>query len=667
MEMTNCMEFTVFPSIQSPRDGQRVRAHPKDVICAHVYSASLFSDNWRRGASFESISMLILDFDNKPGAAASMTLPEAVAAFKEYQHVIAPTKSHGKDGIDRFRVVLYLSSPITDAATYYATWYACAAKWPAVDQACKDTARGFYPSTGIESWSDSGELIEVVAPAAVVTPMRAPSDVETGKKGKLARSTLEILAGNMSEVAAKAGGRKVALYKAARDMHQNNYSLDEAIEKFDGNVDGLEEEEFLDAINGAYGKAPKHEPRGMDSDAAATALQALIMRSKLVVSLADPTVTTLVDLTKGETHQYHRDSIRQTLTKDNYATFSGSSVLFAEFRYDPRKLAAIHATPEGIPVYNTYVPPEWKRDAFFFARPLPESDKLPGIYQDFVNHLTGGKQESTDYILDWLSVSLTSRNRTLLTAIGAQGIGKGVLGHIMEKLHGSRNFVTVRDEVFKAKFNAPLKDKTLVYVDEADLRTKESQDRMKAVVNDTLEIEEKGKDSIQSQNYASFYLSSNTFDAVKIDSDDRRFSIVDLTDTKLKDTPLFGHIQALQAPANIRELAGYLLNREVTRNMVEPFRSERFEEVKEAGLSEWENWVIENWLPMNAGRRVPVADLQNAIKAISRFVPGRRKLQELANKYPDKMQMKKTATGMDVLAAGEIKNVVQFQAKVIKD
>src|SRR6185437_15064174 len=114
---------------------------------------------------------------------------------------------------------------------------------------------------------------------------------------------------------------------------------------------------------------------------------------------------------------------------------------------------------------------------------------------------------------------------TLLCTIGAQGIGKGVFGSILEALHGEANAVKVRDQVFKGQFNAPLANKTLVYVDEIALTTKEAHDRIKDVVNQKVEIESKGKDPVQLKNYASFYLSSNSFDAIKLEAGDRRYSI----------------------------------------------------------------------------------------------------------------------------------------------
>jgi hypothetical protein len=71
--------------------------------------------------------------------------------------------------------------------------------------------------------------------------------------------------------------------------------------------------------------------------------------------------------------------------------------------------------------------------------------------------------------------------------------------------------------------------------------------------------------------------------------------------------------------------------------MISVFTSPRLEEVKEAGLAEWEAWVIFDWCPYKRGKTLTIRDFQQAIK--DRFPmlshPGRTKLQILSKKYPD--------------------------------
>lgn len=642
------MELSIFPN--SLNVAERVSVTElAPLITSVTYSGSLFRDDKRSIANFESASLIILDYDNKPDQ-AQLTLQEAREAFAPYRHIIAPTRSHLKDGkTHKFRVVLFLSSPITDSATYYATWYSVAARFPGVDPSTKDPARMWYASASIFSVNDSGALVEPVAPAPtpVVTHTAAPSDPSI--KGKLSRRTMEILAGLMG-ASPKEGGRKLAIYKAARDLHQNNYTLDEAFEMLEGKAGGLEDEDFRDAIEGAYRKEPKHEPRDNGS---AAGLVEFLSKAKLIVNIADPTVTTVVDLERGIVRDVHQDTIRKVLPKDALQLFLAGSVVHAEYVYNPRQPGPLRKDALGIDIYNTYVPPEWKREHFFFGHKLAAADAVPALYEEYFTHLTGGDSASKDYLLDWLATSLTSRNYTMLTAIGAQGIGKGILGAILEGLHGSRNFHEGRDQVFKSHFNAQILNKTLVYVDEVDLRTKDSQDRMKAMVNDHIEIERKGHDAVYVRNYASFYLSSNTYDAIRMDHDDRRFSIIQLTDTSILQTSLEGRLAELTDPGNIQQLGLYLAGRNVTRAMNRPFKSARTEEVKEASLADWESWLVHEWAEENAGGKALIRDLQDRMVADLKLrgTPGRRRVAELALKYPNILEVKKSGKGSWVLVS----------------
>src|SRR5687767_274132 len=73
-----------------------------DLILRYPYSLGTFKDNYRKKENFIETRAIGLDFD------AGVTLEEATEMFKDYMHIIAPTRSHRveKNGVvaDRFRV-----------------------------------------------------------------------------------------------------------------------------------------------------------------------------------------------------------------------------------------------------------------------------------------------------------------------------------------------------------------------------------------------------------------------------------------------------------------------------------------------------------------------------------------------------------------------------------
>lgn len=234
----------------------------KKYILKVPYSFGVFKDNHRKKDNFIKADFLGLDFDE------DVTLAEAEELFKEYMYIIAPTRSHQKEKngkvCDRFRVILILSSPITDNDTFEATWHSLYEKYPKIDKACKDSSRQFYPSLSIYKINPEGKRVDPVAPAP--KPEKKPVDTTTllsGDRGKLGRDTLELLT-----VGASNGGRNHAVYKAAKDFQQNLFSFEEAhniiLRALDANgtiASDFQESEVVAAIESAYNREPKHEPR----------------------------------------------------------------------------------------------------------------------------------------------------------------------------------------------------------------------------------------------------------------------------------------------------------------------------------------------------------------------------------------------------------------------
>jgi hypothetical protein len=578
------------------------------------------------------------------------TIDEARAQFADYAHVIATTRSHQKEknGVvcDRFRVVLLLPQAVSNDSDFKRYWFAAYAKWPFIDPACKDAARFFFPCTEVVSLKEDGLLFSesIQLNAKGIQRTQVSRRQETGERGELNKKTLIFIAtGKLTH-----GNWHNTRNAAIRDCKDNLYTMEEAMDtlhpatkKHAGDWDETDIKHFEDLYEN---RPSRYGPRGLDDPN--NALREIILRSKYIVNMADPEETVLFDSTTGIAHALAPSVLAQVLGKAEMALYSSQSFVTAKFVYDRFKMAPMFKEAStNLTLYNTYVPPEWQRAHFYFGADLPAgSGQLPAVYDEFLTHLTDGHADSKEYILDWLTTALRGRNYTILAALGEEGIGKGILGSIMCELFGRANFAKVRDEVFKNRFNGQLRNRALVYVDEVKIETKEELNRLKDVVNDSIEVERKGKDAEQLANQASFYLSANDLDAIPLSSGDRRFSIIQLTEQKLAGTSLVHRLNPLTEPDNITQLAGYLAARTVTRNMFFPFVSARTEEVKEAGLTDWESQVLFEWTAKNVGKSINVRELQSYIRDEVfngyRSAPGRRRIEGLCKKYPNYLRFK---------------------------
>ena len=136
-----------------------------------------------------------------------------------------------------------------------------------------------------------------------------------------------------------------------------------------------------------------------------------------------------------------------------------SQIYPAQFTYNPMEATRLYR--QGLDwYYNTYQPPIWYENVFYSKGNIEVSkrEELPLLYKQFFLHLVKDHEDSYLYVLSWLSNAMKYRNYCVLTAIGNQGIGKGVLGEIMRLLIGEKNFHTSDTRLITKDFNKQFKN-----------------------------------------------------------------------------------------------------------------------------------------------------------------------------------------------------------------
>lgn len=332
---------------------------------------------------------------------------------------------------------------------------------------------------------------------------------------------------------------------------------------------------------------------------------------------------------------YNISAFQRILTRRDWIEYMNKYSELHEFVYEPRQQRF------GVNYFNLYRLSKWRKNTKL------QLNEIPKVYRNFFLHLVNNDIGSYHYLLDWLANSLHRKNFTILCAIGDEGIGKGTLAEIIELLHGEENFIKTRDSVLKKDFNAQISNKTFVYIDEVKLTKKEQMDRLKDLVNIRIEIEKKGYDTTSEYNHASIYLSSNDLNAIKPSHSDRRFSILEMTDIPLKDTPLIKTRDALLDIQNITQLGRYLEQLEIISDMLTPWKGFRAEEIKEANLTSWEDWLINEYIPRNKSNNILTIDwktVQTDIDTTCCVKPGRRKIEECIKQYPKVAKFKQNGT-----------------------
>jgi hypothetical protein len=282
--------------------------------------------------------------------------------------------------------------------------------------------------------------------------------------------------------------------------------------------------------------------------------------------------------------------------------------------YTPKKAPGL-ITERGETKLNKYKPPFWKTGVYI-------TTEVPELYMRFLRHLTNNDTGSINYILDWMAYSVQPgpKNKTFITAIGAQGVGKGVLGKIIAALHGKENSSNLLFASIRKQFNKQFADKTFVFLDEVKRASEDEMNTLKKQEDDDIEIELKGIDSETVENHNNIYIASNNFDSLRLEPDDRRHGIINLGRIKLETVFTQPEIAALHDnDTNIAELGSALMNRVPNpTNMVQGYKSSNAITILNSSAYDWEKFVIDDFCKDFAGKTI---SCRSAIEFIGHKLP----------------------------------------------
>jgi hypothetical protein len=177
----------------------------------------------------------------------------------------------------------------------------------------------------------------------------------------------------------------------------------------------------------------------------------------------------------------------------------------------------------------------------------PEEGDCSLYLEHIRNNICSADDELYEYVIHWMADAVqnpSSRPGVALAIRGQQGVGKGVFVNTFAKLFGPHFIHVTQSSHLVGNFNGHLKDKLLVFADEAFWAgNKQAEGVLKGLVTeDTLSIEMKGVDVGQFPNFIRLILASNNDWVVPASSEQRRFVVVDASSAKMQDSSYFGAI-----------------------------------------------------------------------------------------------------------------------------
>ena len=167
-----------------------------------------------------------------------------------------------------------------------------------------------------------------------------------------------------------------------------------------------------------------------------------------------------------------------------------------------------------------------------------------GLYLDHIqNNICKGDEGLYEYVINWMADAIQNPGRrpgVALVIRGKQGVGKGVFVNEFAQLFGPHSIQVAQSSHLVGNFNAHLRDKLLVFADEAFWAgDKRAEGALKALVTeDTMPIEMKGVDVHNAPNFIRLIMASNNDWVVPASVDQRRFVVIEAGTARMQGLPL---------------------------------------------------------------------------------------------------------------------------------
>lgn len=179
-------------------------------------------------------------------------------------------------------------------------------------------------------------------------------------------------------------------------------------------------------------------------------------------------------------------------------------------------------------------------------------EKIKLLLEFIKNIICSGNESHYRYILSWLKILVchpSEKTRICLFLYGTKGIGKSTLfDFLCEYVIGDHKSweISGLDKLFK-QFNSALDNSRLVCISEASNKKGNffyNHDMFKSYITDkSLDIEKKFKNTKKIKNLCNFGITSNNEFSLKLNSDNRRFFCLEVSEAKKMDVEYFGKLR----------------------------------------------------------------------------------------------------------------------------
>ena len=254
----------------------------------------------------------------------------------------------------------------------------------------------------------------------------------------------------------------------------------------------------------------------------------IVDKQELEANNIDGTASRLVVMSRMDggllVQRYVSSEFPQVDSKNTLSTFTHSkdTTLFNGVEFNPR-----FTTPN---VLNLWVGPTI----------TPSKGNWTLIQTLLLDVLCGGRQSEYEYLIKYIAHALQrpwEKPGVMVILLGGQGIGKGTLAKILQKIWSATFLQVNRIKQVVGEFNGSLERAYITFLDEAIFSgDRSSSDALKSLVTEpTLSMNEKHQPARQITSYHRFFSATNAEHFKYTDRDDRRDFVLRVSEHRKGD------------------------------------------------------------------------------------------------------------------------------------
>ncbi|MBP6130890.1 DUF5906 domain-containing protein [Thauera sp.] len=199
----------------------------------------------------------------------------------------------------------------------------------------------------------------------------------------------------------------------------------------------------------------------------------------------------------------------------------------------------------------------------------PAEGRCARILQHIREVICAGNEEHYQWLVRWMAHAVqcpTEKPGTAIVLRGREGTGKNVFAEAFGELFGRAFFKASRMEHLVQKHNKHLAGRLVVFSNEAVWGgNKSDEGALKDLITEReQQVEPKGLDAFQIKDYSRHILATNESWAVPAGMDARRWFVLDVSDSRMRDYPYFEAIKRELQEGGKAALLHYLMNLDLT-------------------------------------------------------------------------------------------------------